>query len=264
MTEVWDTIVIGGGQDGLASGYHLQKKGLRFLILEANERAVGSWPNYYDSLKLFSPARFSSLPGMKFPGAGDHYPLRDEVIRYLLEYAKQFRLPIKTNQRVESVEKTGETFTIRTVSGNTFLSRTVINATGSFHHPFMPAIKGQEEFRGNILHSSDYRNPTPFVNQRVLVVGAGNSAVQIAVELAEVSQTSLTVLRPVKFVKQRILGRDLHFWIRALGFDTFPIWRFGGVVARSRSVIDLGNYKACLVAGKSDRGPCFLPFTRMA
>lgn len=146
--------------------------------MEANEQAVGSWPNYYDSLKLFSPARFSSLPGTKFPGAGDHYPLRDEVIRYLQEYAKKFRLPIKTDRRVESVEKTGETFTIRTVSGDWYESRTVINAKGAFQHPFMPAIKGQEVFQGNILHSSKYRNPTPFVNQRMVVVGAGNSAVQ--------------------------------------------------------------------------------------
>jgi putative flavoprotein involved in K+ transport len=260
MKEVWDTIVIGGGQAGLALGYHLQKNGLRFLILEANERAVGSWPNYYDSLKLFSPARFSSLPGMKFPGAGDHYPLRDEVIRYLQKYAKQFRLPIQTNQRVESVEKTGDTFTIRTVSGDRYESKTVINATGAFQHPYMPVIKGREEFRGNILHSSEYRNPTPFVNQRVVVVGAGNSAVQIAAELAEVSKTSLAVLRPVKFVKQRILGRDLHFWIRALGFDTFPIWRFGGVVPRSRAVIDLGQYKERLAAGKPDQRLMFSSF----
>jgi len=260
MKEVWDTIVIGGGQAGLASGYHLQKKGLRFLILEANGQAVGSWPNYYASLKLFSLARFSSLPGLKFPGAGDHYPLRDEVIHYLQEYAKAFRLPIKTNQRVESVEKTGETFMIRTVSGDRYESKTVINATGAFQHPYMPVIKGREKFRGNILHSSEYRNPTPFVNQRVLVVGAGNSAVQIAVELAEVSRTSLAVLRPVKFVKQRILGQDLHFWIRAFGFDTFPIWRFGGVVPRPRAVIDLGNYKACLAAGKPDQRPMFASF----
>jgi putative flavoprotein involved in K+ transport len=260
MKEVWDSIVIGGGQAGLAAGYYLQKNELRFLILEANGQAVGSWPKYYDSLKLFSPARFSSLPGMKFPGAGDHYPLRDEVIRYLQEYAQKFRLPIKTNQRVESVEKTGETFTIRTVSGDRYESKTIINATGAFQHPYMPVIKGQEEFRGTILHSSEYRNPTPFVNQRVVVVGAGNSAVQIAVELAEVSKTSLAVLRPVKFVKQRILGRDLHFWIRALGFDTFPFWRFGGFVPRSRSVIDLGNYKACLAAGKPDQRSMFSSF----
>ncbi|ALS28930.1 MULTISPECIES: flavin-containing monooxygenase [Paenibacillaceae] len=260
MEDVWDTIVIGGGQAGLASGYHLQKKGLRFLILEANEQALGSWPKYYDSLKLFSPARFSSLPGMKIPGDGDRYPLRDEVIRYLQEYAKQYRLPVITNQRVESVEKTGEAFMIRTISGEKYQSRTVINATGSFHHPFTPAIKGQEEFQGNILHSSEYRNPERFRNQRVVVVGRGNSAVQIAIELAEVSKTSLAVLRPVQLKRQRVWGQDLHFWIRVIGLDTFPFWRFGRNAPSSSSVIDLGQYKERLAAGKPDQKQMFTSF----
>jgi putative flavoprotein involved in K+ transport len=208
------------GQAGLASGYYLQKNGLRFLILEANEQALGSWSQYYDSLN---------------------------------------RLPIQTNHRVELVEKTGEIFMTRTVSGDKYLSRTVINATGAFHHPFMPAKKGQEEFQGNILHSSEYRNPTPFVNQRV-VVGAGNSAVQIAVELAEVSHTSLAVRRPVRLVKQKIWGQDLHFWIRVLGIDTFPFWWFGRNAPSSKRVIDLGNYKDRLAAGKPGQRPMFISF----
>lgn len=97
MNEALDTIVIGGGQAGLASGYHLQKKGLRFLILDASDEAGGSWPRYYDSLKLFSPARFSSMPGMKFPGDPNGYPKRDEVIRYLQDYRAKFQLPVRTN-----------------------------------------------------------------------------------------------------------------------------------------------------------------------
>lgn len=132
MNEVVDTIVIGGGQAGLASGYHLQQKGLRFLILEASDQAGGSWPHYYNSLKLFSPARFSSMPGMKFPGEANRYPHRDEVIRYLKDYRTKFQLPIKTNQRVESIDKDEEDFTIRTMAGDTFQARTIINAIGSF------------------------------------------------------------------------------------------------------------------------------------
>ncbi|MGG2196465.1 flavin-containing monooxygenase [Paenibacillus validus] len=260
MSSVWDTIVIGGGQAGLASGYHLQQKGLRFLILEANDQALGSWPQYYDSLKLFSPARFSSLPSMKIPGEPDRYPLRDEVIRYLQDYIKQYKLPVITNQRVESVEKSGELFTIRTLSGDCYQSRTVINATGSFHNPFMPTIPGQEDFKGNILHSSDYRNSDRFLNQRVVVVGRGNSAVQIAVELAEVSETSLAVLRPVQLVKQRVWGQDLHFWIKLIGFDTFPFWRFGKKAPSSGSVVDLDGYKERLAAGKPDQKQMFTSF----
>ncbi|EOP17977.1 hypothetical protein IIS_04966 [Bacillus cereus VD131] len=124
MKEILDSIVIGGGQAGLASGYHLQKKGLQFLILEASERTAGSWPYYYDSLKLFSPARFSSLPGMQFPGHPDDYPTRNEVIDYLQNYVDNFQLPVMLNQRVESVEKADEIFKVLTGSGEIFQTRT--------------------------------------------------------------------------------------------------------------------------------------------
>ncbi|RED75998.1 flavin-containing monooxygenase [Cohnella phaseoli] len=260
MNKVLDTIVIGGGQAGLASGYHLRKQGLQFLILEASDQVGGSWPRYYDSLKLFSPARFSSLPGMKFPSEPNRYPHRDEVIRYLQDYSRTFQLPVMTNQRVDSITKDGEGFTITTMAGDTFRSRTIINATGSFHNPFTPAITGQEAFQGHILHSSAYRAPEPFINQRVVVVGRGNSAVQIAVELAEVSKTSLAVLRPVQLMKQKVWGQDLHFWIKVTGIDTFPFWRLGKTAPSSPSVIDLGQYKERLAAGKPDQQPMFTSF----
>ena len=260
MNEVLDTIVIGGGQAGLASGYHLQKKGLRFLILDASDEAGGSWPRYYDSLKLFSPARFSSMPGMKFPGDPNGYPKRDEVIRYLQDYRAKFQLPVRTHQRVASVERDGDGFTVHTMAGDTFRARTLINATGSFHNPYTPVLPGQEAFQGRILHSSEYRNPEPFINQRVVVVGRGNSAVQIGVELAEVSQTSLAVLRPVQFVKQKVWGQDVHFWVRLIGFDTFPFWRFGKTAPSSSAVNDSGRYKEKVAAGKPDQQPMFTSF----
>jgi len=260
MNEVLDTIVIGGGQAGLASGYHLQKKGLRFLILDASDEAGGSWPRYYDSLKLFSPSRFSSMPGMKFPGDPNGYPKRDEVIRSLQDYRAKFQLPVRTNQRVVSVEKNGDGFTVRTMAGDTFWARTIINATGSFHNPYTPVLPGQEAFQGRTLHSSEYRNPEPFRSQRVVVVGRGNSAVQIGVELAEVSKTSLAVLRPVQFVKQMVWGQDVHFWVKLIGFDTFPFWRFGKTAPSSSAVNDSGGYKEKVAAGKPDQQPMFTSF----
>jgi putative flavoprotein involved in K+ transport len=176
-TVVLDTIVIGGGQAGLASGFHLQKKGLNFVILEASEQAAGSWPQYYDSLKLFSPARFSSLPGMKIQGDAERYLRKEEVIRYLQDYKEKFQLPVRFMQRVESVEKNGDVFAIHTRAGDVYRSRAIINATGSFHNPYTPVIKGSEAFKGDIIHSSEYRNPDRFRNKRVVVVGRGNSAV---------------------------------------------------------------------------------------
>ncbi|WP_372633130.1 NAD(P)-binding domain-containing protein [Cohnella sp.] len=257
MNEILDTIVIGGGQAGLASGYHLKKKGLRFLILETSDKVGGSWPHYYDSLKLFSPARFSSMPGMKFPGEANDYPKRDEVIRYLNEYRTRFQLPLRTNQRVATVEKGSEGFIIYTLAGDTFRAKTIINATGSFHNPYKPVIPGQDTFRGRLVHSSQYRNPEPFRNQRVIIVGRGNSAVQIGVELSEVSKTTLAVLQPIQFVNQKLWGQDLHFWIKLIGFDTFPFWRLGKNAPSSSAVNDPGPYKTRIAEGKPNQQPMF-------
>ncbi|MGD2199962.1 flavin-containing monooxygenase [Lysinibacillus fusiformis] len=260
MKEILDTIVIGGGQAGLASGYHLQKEDLRFLILEASNQIGGSWPSYYDSLKLFSPASVSSLPGMKFPGSQNHYPKRDEVIRYLQEYKKKFQFPVLINQRVDLIEKNKIGFIVRTDTGEIFQARTIINATGSFNNPYIPKIQGGEVFQGKTLHSSEYRNTKPFHNQRVIVVGGGNSAVQIAIELSEVSKTTLSVRQPIKFVKQRLLGLDIHYWLKIIGFDTFPFWRFGKTAPRTNAVNDTGKYKNRISKGNPKQDLMFTSF----
>src|SRR4051812_1864598 len=111
---MYDVMVIGGGQAGLAAGYHLKRIGLNFVILEAGDQPTGSWHHYYDSLKLFSPARYSSLPGLSFPGDPERYPCRDEVIAYLERYADHFALPIITNARVEQVNKQNDNFWLTT------------------------------------------------------------------------------------------------------------------------------------------------------
>jgi putative flavoprotein involved in K+ transport len=260
MKKIWDVIVIGGGQAGLAAGYYLQRKGLDYLILEANEHAAGSWPHYYDSLKLFSSARYSSLPGKKFPGDPDHYPLKAEVIDYLVEYKNHFNLTVMVNQMVLSIKSKAKVFEILTESGETFHAQTIINATGSFNKPNIPLIKGQESFLGRTIHSSEYRNPEPFINQRVIVAGSRNSAVQIAIELAESGKTTLAVRKPVQLIRQRFLGKDLHFWIRTAGIDTFPFWRFGKEPPSSNAVVNLDHYEERLEAGKPDQKPMFSSF----
>lgn len=219
--ETYDALVIGGGQAGLATGYHLQRTGLRFVILEAGNEATGSWTRYYDSLKLFSPARYSSLPGLPFAGDPERYPARDEVVDYLRRYARHFHLPIVTNTRVERVERHDSIFHVLTNHDQTLTARSLIAATGAFSRPHIPQFEGQDAYAGQILHSSAYINPLPFKDQRVLVIGAGNSAVQIAAELARFAQVTLTSREPVRFRRQRILGRDIHFWIRITGYDTW-------------------------------------------
>jgi putative flavoprotein involved in K+ transport len=261
--ETYDAIVIGAGQSGLAAGYHLQRYGLRFVILEAGSEATGSWARYYDSLKLFSPARYSSLPGMRFPGDPERYPTRDEVVDYLRGYAQHFQLPIMTNTRVERVERQGTSFQVFTSQGQTLSARSVIAATGAFSRPHIPQFAGQDAYTGQILHSSAYINPLPFKDQRVLVIGAGNSAVQIATELAQSAQVTFTSREPVRFMRQRILGRDIHFWIRISGFDTwrrqFPQW--SPFEVKQQGVQDTGIYQAALQSGNPTWNPFFTRFT---
>lgn len=260
MNESFDSIVIGGGQAGLAAGYYLKQNGLHFLILEAGSQAGGSWSRYYNSLKLFSPARFSSLPGMGFPAGKDHYPHRNEVIHYLEHYQNKFHLPVKFEQRVQSVIKDEKGFVVHSTTGDTYRTKTIISATGSFHNPYKPVIPGNELYQGRIMHSSEYKNPESFRNQRIVVAGRGNSAVQIAVELSEVSTTSLAVLKPVQFVNPQFLGQDIHFWIRLFGFDTFPFWRFGLHVPLSKSVIDTDGFEKRISSGNPKQQQMFQSF----
>ncbi|WP_330218679.1 NAD(P)/FAD-dependent oxidoreductase [Niallia circulans] len=262
MDKIWDTIVIGGGQSGLSSGYYLKKHKLQFLILESSTHTTGSWPYYYDSLKLFSPAYFSSLPGFKFSNSSNDYPSKNEVINYFQDYVEYFQLPVEVNKQVAFVEKKDDVFIITTDKGEKYQSKTVINATGSFQNPYIPTIKGRELFKGRIIHSSEYRNPTSFINLRNIVVGSGNSAVQIAIELSDTSNTSLAVRKEVHLLKQKVLVDELHYWIRITGFDNFPFWRFRKTAPQSNSVIDLGQYKQKIKEGKPDQRQMFTSFYR--
>ena len=258
-TNVQDTIVVGAGQSGLAAGYHLQRAGLAFTILEAGPTAAGSWPGYYDNLKLFSPAHYAALPGLPFPGAPDHYPARDEVIAYLGRYARHFDLPIVTETNVERVEFAAGQFRV-TTGKRIYDTQSLIAATGSFRRPFVPQLPGQDTFEGVLLHAATYRNPEPFTNQRVIVVGAGNSAIQIAVELARGARVTLATRTPLRLTKQRILGRDIHFWARLSLLERLPLslWIHPREINK---VLDTGVYQAALQAGRPNQRAMFASFT---
>ncbi|GGY05370.1 monooxygenase [Streptomyces minutiscleroticus] len=255
--EYVDVAVIGGGQSGLAAAHALLREGLRPVVLEASGAAAGSWPRYYDSLTLFSPARYSSLPGMPFPGDPDHYPHRDEVAAYLAAYATRLDVDIRTGHRVTGVRRGDAGFEVEVADGNRALAaRAVVAASGTFGHPHRPALPGLEGSTGTVLHTAEYRRPKPFAGQRVVVVGAGNSAVQIAAELATTARVTLASRAPVKFARQKIAGRDLHFWLRRTGLDAAPL---GGLLRQppTQLVIDDGRYRAALNQGAPDRRPVF-------
>ena len=259
MGEVIDTVVVGGGQSGLATARALQDVGIQPVILEAGERATGSWAHYYDSLILFSPARYSSLPGMKFPGDDPgRYPHRDEVVAYLAQYADYLGVDIRTHHQVVKVLPNRWGFGVHIADGRMLQARSVVAASGGFGHPHWPRMREIEGYSGKVLHAADYRNPEPFAGRRIVVVGAGNSAVQIATELAGYAEVSLATRSPVRFFPQRLLGRDVHFWLAASGVDRMPVGRWVKNHLSTQPVLDDGRYRKALRRGLLDRRPIFV------
>jgi putative flavoprotein involved in K+ transport len=186
------TIVVGGSQAGLAVGYHLARHGLPFVILDAHDHIGDAWRRRWDSLRLFTMARYSALPGMPFPGPPRAYPTKDEVADYLRAYAARFDLPVRTGVRVEHLGRRGDGFELTTGDGDVLTADSVVIATGSAHEPRVPAFAAGLDPGVRQLHSSEYRHPSQLREGPVLVVGAGNSGAEIALELARTRQTWLS------------------------------------------------------------------------
>ncbi|WP_326631761.1 NAD(P)/FAD-dependent oxidoreductase [Nonomuraea fuscirosea] len=257
-TDNDSVLIVGAGQSGLAAAHAALERGLRPVLLEASDRAAGSWPRYYDSLALFSPARHSSLPGLPFGGHPERYPRRDEVVSYLERYAAALverDAQLRTGTRVSSVDSGGRGFTVRLEGGEELAAGALVAASGSFDRPHRPALPGLDAFTGTVLHVADYRSPASLPGEHVIVVGAGNSAVQIAYELAAERRVTLASRAPIRFVEQRPLGRDLHFWFRVTGFDQLPLARAEAPPASP--VLDDGRYRRALREGRYQRRAMF-------
>jgi putative flavoprotein involved in K+ transport len=251
-----DLIVIGAGQSGLATAALAPRHGFTgTLLLEAADRPGGAWPRYYDSLTLFSPARYSSLPGMRFPGHPDRYPTRDEVVGYLRDYARRLPARIRTSTQVSSLTRRDGAWVVSADDGRRFTARAIVAATGDYTSPYVPDLPGRGEFAGQHLHAAHYRNPERFAGRRVLVVGGGNSAIQIAAELGAVADTTLATRRPIGWTAQRPLGRDVHWWFKHTRFDIAPIRRL--LLKVPVSVLDDGHYRAALDEHGVDRREMF-------
>jgi putative flavoprotein involved in K+ transport len=215
-TKNHDVVVIGGGQAGLAIGHHLAEEGRDFTILEAAAEPASAWRQRWDSLKLFTSARYDALPGMDFPGDPDRYPTRDEVADYLTEYARHFDLPVELNSRVESVRKANGTFLVE-LGDRTYEAKQVVVATGPFQTPFVPGIASGLDDEVGQLHSTAYRSPRSLPEGLVLVVGGGNTGYQIAQELSASRETHLSIGSRQTPLPQRILGRDLFWYLDKTG-----------------------------------------------
>jgi putative flavoprotein involved in K+ transport len=210
--EHFDIAVVGGGQAGLAMGYYLREKGLRFAIFERGASIAPAWHERWDSLTLFTPRRYSALPGLPFPGDPDGYPTRDEVIAYLERYAETVALPIELNSEVRRLSYEGGRFILE-LDLRTVTADQVVVATGPFQTPFVPELAEGLDPGVWQAHSTGYRQPGDVPEGAVLVVGGGNTGFQIAKELAATHKVILSVGSKQKPLPQRIAGRDLFWWL---------------------------------------------------
>jgi putative flavoprotein involved in K+ transport len=216
--ERFETVVVGGGQAGLSVGYHLARIGRPFVILEANDRIGDCWRNRWDSLRLFTPARYDGLPGMPFPADAWSFPTRDQMADYLTAYAARFDLPVRTGIRVDTLARRGDRYCV--ASGERmFEADNVVVASGPFLAPRLPNFA--PELNPDILqlHSSDYRNPSQLKEGDVLVVGAGNSGADLGLEASRAHRTWLSGRHPGQ-IPWRIEAR----WARVLNRVVFFVF----------------------------------------
>jgi putative flavoprotein involved in K+ transport len=211
-----EVIVVGGGQAGLAIGYLLAEQGRNFTILEAADSPAAAWRARWDSLRLFTPVRYDSLPGRAFPGDPDSYPGRDDVVAYLSDYARDFELPVELGSRVHAVRQGDRGYLVE-LDDRTYEADQVVIATGPFQVPRVPALAERLDPGVVQLHSSKYRGPQDVPSGPVLVVGGGNTGYQIAEELARTHEVHLSIGARQTPLPQRIFGRDLFRYLEATG-----------------------------------------------
>lgn len=208
MAQQVDIIVIGAGQAGLAVGYYLRRTQYTRVILDAEPAPGGAWRHGWDTLHLFSPAQWSSLPGWPVPPSIADTPTRDEVIAYFRAYETRYTLPIQRPVHVTAVRPGDDGLLVDSDQG-AYHARAVVSATGTWQKPHVPSFPGQAQFRGIQIHSADYRTPNLFAGQRVLIVGGGNSGAQILAEVSQVAETTWVTLEPPHFLPDDVDGRVL-------------------------------------------------------
>lgn len=206
-----EVLVIGAGPAGLAASQQLKSAGLAHTVLERGETVGHTWAHLYDSLVLHTGKRMSSLPGLRFPPEYPTFVTRGDFVKYLVNYRDRFALPVKTGKQVTRLERTADGWTAH-VNAERLRSRAVVVATGIVANPVAPRFPGQENFRGRVLHSVEYRRPDPFSGQRVLVVGVGNSGGEIGAELAHRGvPVTMAVRSGANVVPREIFGVPIQY-----------------------------------------------------
>ncbi|NRO99206.1 FAD-dependent oxidoreductase [Paraburkholderia sp. NMBU_R16] len=203
-----DVVVIGGGQAGLATAYFLRRAGIDYVVLDDQSAAGGAWRHTWDSLHLFSPAPWSSLPGWQMPISQQEYPSRNEVIDYLARYEDRYQIPVLRPVHVQSVSPAQDGLLVATDRGQ-WLAKAVVSATGTWSAPYTPDYPGREIFRGRQIHSAQYRCSDELHGQDVLVVGGGNSGAQILAEVSKVCRATWVTLHEPVFLPDDVDGQVL-------------------------------------------------------
>lgn len=192
----------------MACGYFLRRAGLEYIILDDQQHTGGAWQHAWNSLTLFSPSEQSSLPGWMMPKSKNEFPSKQEVLDYLSAYQERYQIQIKNGVKVKNVQKKGVLFTVISDQGD-YQSKTVISATGTFQNPFIPSVPGKDLFKGQQLHSSQYKTADQFKDKSVLIVGGGNSGAQILAEVSKVAKTVWATQNKPEFLPDDVDGRVL-------------------------------------------------------
>ncbi|WP_404452060.1 NAD(P)/FAD-dependent oxidoreductase [Virgibacillus necropolis] len=213
---MYNTIVIGAGQAGLAIGYYLKQSEKNFILIDKGSAVGESWKVRYDSLILFTPRIYSSLPGMPLEGKKQGFPTKEEIVSYLKKYVVKFKIPIQFNEEVVNVSKINSNFLIKTKKDE-YQAKNVVIATGPFQTPSIPPFSMGLSNNIKQLHSLQYKNPNQLVDGNVLVIGGGNSGAQIAVELSEERETYLACSRKLKYLPLSLGRKSIFWWFDKLG-----------------------------------------------
>ncbi|UYX50246.1 NAD(P)/FAD-dependent oxidoreductase [Bacillus thuringiensis] len=211
-----DIIIVGAGQGGLAMGYYLKQEGYNVLLIEAGNRIGDSWRERYESLQLFTPRIYSSLPGMALIGEKNGFPYKDEIANYLEGYARHYKLPVQLQTEVLKINKEKDIFELHTPT-EILQSKKVVIATGGFRQPLIPLFSQHLSSHIFQIHSSQYKSPSQIPKGKVLVVGGGNSGMQIAVELAKTHEVTMSISHPLTFFPLHFFGKSIFNWLEKMG-----------------------------------------------
>lgn len=253
MNVIYPSLIIGAGPAGLATSFELARAGVSHVVLERGPEVGHSWAHYYDSLVLHTTRSLSTMPGLSFPPGTGTFPTRRDMVAYLRTYASSFELPVRCGADVTSLTRNQDVWVARTAAGAEYRAHTAVVATGIAANPRVPALPGRDRFRGRLLHSASYDRPDGLAASRVLVVGAGNSAGEIAAELAAAGAVVTVAVRSgAHVVPLRLLGIPVQYFGVALEhvprswFDriTALVERFS-IRSGSTSVLPRPPRKAC-------------------